>query len=340
MAKFPSQKLITYDTPNLTNDALQDCGVLSIPKDLSILNRRGYASTTRKGVPLNYRMRFTLYSMTRAGKRPAVNTDATTSVSVDTTSETQMAADATTLLRVTGCQNNWVMRNAAVKWHAAREQMFKDAGIKKSARGAYSHEIRYCYIAHDETLMTPTDGDGADLAGGTWDISQLAFSGDNEFALALVGQGADEEAGGFTGDSLSMGLSYLQSRLSQQADTNLESEEGPSAHSVLNQMLSGSAVHTSTVDDDIVDEARNAQDNPPYDIVDISSSGDVNNDITEPVLLGQCVTSISTPVASFICDVPFGIAKIQARHSGGADQSIVDPVFFSAEVLKISEMQG
>ncbi len=340
MAKFPSQKLMTYDTPNLSNDSLTDCGVLSIPKDLSIYNRRGYASTTRSGTPLIYRMRFNLYSMTRAGQRPGLDADDAGSTSADSTAETVPSADFTTLLRVTGCQNNWTMKNAAEEYHKAREQMFRDAGVKKSGRGAYSHEIRYCYITPSETLMTPTDGDGADLVGGTWDISQLAYASDNEFALSLVGDGDDEESDSFSGDELQIGHSYLLSRLNQQVDTNLESEEGPAKNSVLRQMLEGSLLANSTVDDDIATEARDAQDNPPYEVLDLSASGDVGHDITEPVLLGQGVTSISTPVASFICDVPFGIAKIQARHSGAADQNIVDPVFFTAEVLKISEMQG
>ncbi len=338
MAKLPTQTKISYDTPALTNDSLQDCGVLNLPRDLSWHNYRNHASTTRSGVPLIYRARFTLYSMTRAGKRPAYNNG---SASVDTDVETVTDADFTTLLRVTGCQNNWVMKNAALKFHEAREKVFKDAGVLKRDRGAYSHEVRYAFAAHDETMITPTDSDGADLNGGTWDYSRIYYSGDDTgFVPKLIGQGDDEEQDAFSGADLQIGHSYLMSRAAVQADTNVETEEGPSKFSVLNTILSESSLVTNTIDDDVVTLARGEQDNPPYEILDISSSGDTGHDITEPVLLGQGVTSMTSPVASFVCDIPFGIAKIQSRHSGGTDQNIVDPVFFTVDVLKISEMQG
>ncbi len=334
MAKFPSQKLMTYDTPNLSNDSLQDCGVLNIPKDLSILNRRGYASTTRKGVPLLFRTRFTLYSMNRLGTRPALDADAAGSTSDDAVAETIMADDLTTLLRVSGCQNNWVMRNAAIKWHAAREEMFRKSGVTKKQRGAYAHEIRYNYDAADDSYMTPVDQDGADFTGGTWDVSRFVVENDDDFQLKLVGQGVSE-ASAFSGAAQQIGYSYLVSRSTVAADSNLESSSLPVEHSTLRELLAPSP-HAS-VDDHVVDEAQDKGDNPPYDQV---ANTEINHDITEPVLLGQGVTSMTTPVASFICDIPFGLAKIQARHSGATDQNIVDPVFFTAEVLKISEMQG
>ncbi len=338
MAKFPSQKLMTYDTPNLTNDELQDCGVLNVPKDLSLLNRRGYASTTRKGVPLIYRTRFTLYSMTRAGKRPALNTDGAGNVSVDTDAETVPSADFTTLLRVTGCQDNWTMRNAAVKWHAARDSMWRQAGVKKSHLGAYAHEIRYSFDSASETFMTPTDGDGADFAGGTWDLTEINNGIDEDgFGLRLTGQGSDEDSA-TTPSIVTIGHSYLQSRRQPDADSNEGASSTPSNHSLLNATLfdiGDDGGNDPT--DDIISNAKGQGDNLPYEVFDGAT---LNHDITEPVLLGQGVTSISTPVASFICDIPFGLAKIQARHSGAADQNIVDPVFFSAEVLKIFEMQG
>ena len=67
MAKFPSQRKILYQTGALSNDTytlLTSGGVsgdLNLPKDLSLLNRRGYASTTRKGVPLVYKCKVDFY---------------------------------------------------------------------------------------------------------------------------------------------------------------------------------------------------------------------------------------------------------------------------------------
>ena len=65
--KFPTQNKLLYQTGALSNDAytgLSSGGVigdLNLPKDLSILNRRGYASTTKKGVPLIYRCKVDFY---------------------------------------------------------------------------------------------------------------------------------------------------------------------------------------------------------------------------------------------------------------------------------------
>ncbi len=153
-------------------------GGLNLPKDLSLLNRRGYASTTRKGVPLVYRCKVDLY---------ATNFDGTgTSAAVGT--------DFVTTLRAQGCQNNWVMRNAAVKFHAAREKMFRKAGIPKKHRGSYSHEIRYAMDSSSDTWIVPVDGDGAAFTGGTWDLTEIHTERDQSIFLKLIGGGANEDS--------------------------------------------------------------------------------------------------------------------------------------------------
>lgn len=104
MAKFPSQRKILYQTGALSNDTytlLTSGGVsgdLNLPKDLSLMNRRGYASTTRKGVPLVYQCKVDFYLHDEDGQGPS----------------TALNADLQATLKIDGCQNNWVMRNAAV----------------------------------------------------------------------------------------------------------------------------------------------------------------------------------------------------------------------------------
>ena len=117
MAKFPSQNKLYYQTGSIGTGltAITSGGVtgdFNLPKDLSLLNRRGYASTTRKGVPLVYRCKVDYYVQDedQNGISAAVGTDFAST------------------LDMYGCQNNWVMRNAAIKWHASRENMFKRAG--------------------------------------------------------------------------------------------------------------------------------------------------------------------------------------------------------------------
>ena len=329
MAKFPSQRKIMYAGATVSNGSFAETHTLCVPKDLSILNRRGYASTTRRGVPLVYRVAATVYPTGLDGS------GYTTSVS----------SDVRTTVKFLGCQNNWVMKNAAVKYHAAREKMFRDAGVLKKHRGSYSHEIRYGYDSASDSFASPVDGNGAAFNGGTWDLSDLTVYPDGEFSLVLVGNGDDEEADAFQGNELSIGHSYLVSRLNQQADTNLEAEEGPAKFSVLNSMLSGDMLASETGSDDVREEARNAQDNPPYEVLDISDSGDVGHDITEEVELGRITLmpqgSGATLPQTTIVDVPFGIMRVMMAHRDPGDNSgVTDDLALGLEVLDIFEMQG
>ena len=335
MAKFPSQNKLIYETGALGNDAWTSAGHLNLPKDLSVLNRRGYASTTRKGVPLVYRVRLTMSQHTLSGRASARNADSAGSASVDTDVETAIAADNATLMKVLTCQNNWVMRNAAVKFHAAREMMFKKAGISKKHRGAYAHEIRYNFDAASQSWLSAYDGAGAAFTGGTWDVSKLSLDDDTDVQLKLVGSGADESTD-WAAAALQIGFSYLSSRATVPADSNLESSEGPTERSALRQLLAAPIILNTTADD-IVATAHDEQDNPPYDLW---AADDTNHDITEPVEAGRVICGPGVSQGSLICDIPFGLAELHARHAGATDQSVVDPVAFGVEVLDIYEMQG
>lgn len=339
MAKFPSQSKLMYETGPLGDDSWTAAGYLNLPKDLSILNRRGYASTTRKGVPLVYRVRLTMSQHTLTGRASARDADDAGTASGENTTETANAADNTTLMKVLTCQNNWVMRNAAVKFHAARNKMFSKAGVSKRELGAYAHEIRYNFDSASQSWLATVDGDGAAFTGGTWDVSALAYSDDSDFQLRLVGSGDDEGADAFAGSILTIGHSYLMSRQQVDSDTNREFDE-VAPFSVLREMLTTQSLGDESVEDNIVSFAKNVQDNPPYELLDISDSGDVNHDITEPVEAGRVICGPGNSVGSVICDIPFGIAELNARHAGSQNQSIVDPVAFGVEVLDIYEMQG
>ena len=330
MAKFPSQRKILYQTGGLSNDTytlLTSGGVsgdLNLPKDLSLLNRRGYASTTRKGVPLVYQCKVDFYLHDEDGQG----------------SSTKLDTDLQATLKIDGCQNNWVIRNAAVKWHAAREKMFADAGVRKGTRGAYSHEIRYNLDNNADTWLVPIDGNGDAFTGGEWEVSQMAYVGDTEFELKLVGPGDDQESNAFSGTVINMAHAYLLSRANQLADTNLEFSEGPALHSVLNHFLDGDAGATSTIQDDVIEEARTAQDSPPYEVLDISDSGDVGHDITEPVELGRAIAGFGNAYGSVIVDIPFGLAKMRGTVFDAADTNVTPSGLVCVEVLDIYEMQG
>jgi hypothetical protein len=323
MAKFPSQRKLKYESSSLGTRQAAEVGILNLPKDLSILNRRGYASTTRKGVPLVYQCKIDFYAHDDDGTGPS----------------TAMGADFQATLTADGCQNNWVIRNAAVKYHAARENMFKEAGISKANRGAYAHEIRYNFDSADESFISPVDGDGNAFTGGTWDVSTLTWSDDSAFQLKLVGNGDDEEADGFSGTVVNIGHSYLLSRANQIADTNLQASEGPAKFSILKTML-GDVTSATARSDDITTSARDEQDNPPYEVLDISDSGDVGHDITEKVELGRAIAGFGNAYGSMIVDVPFGLARLQAWLYDANNSSSTIKTTVCVEVLDIYEMQG
>jgi len=330
MAKFPSQNKLMYVQENgVSNDAWTGAqsggtsGELNLPKDLSTLNRRGYSSTTSKGVPLVFRCKVDLFTTNYDG----------------TGTSAAVGSDFVTTLRMEGCQNNWVMRNAAVKWHAARESMFKRAGVKKSDRGAYSNTIRYGYDSYNDTWIKPVDGEGNAFTGGTWDLSTIVYEGDVDLKLKITGIGLTEDGGAPAGTALNIGHSYLQSRSQVPADSNLESSGTPTTNSILRDLLSP-VIHNQGIIDDIIDESQDAQDNPPYELLDITDSGDVNHDITEAVELGRVLVGPGAQSASMIVDIPFGLAHIELQHYDAADTNTTHNPMWHIEVLDIYEMQG
>ena len=326
MVKFPSQNRLTYQTGDIAYDNYSTItsggttGHLNLMKDLAIVNRRGYASTDRRGVPWVVRTKFDFFLHDEDGAYgpPSVLDNLMVTLKID------------------GCQNNWVMRNAAVKWHAAMKSMRKKAGIKNKQVGTYAHEIRYNYDANGDTWLTPIDGDGNAFAGGTWDATQFADEQDAAYSLKLVGLGVDEDtAAGLT--AMQIGLSYLQSRSQVPADSNLESDETPAEHSHLLRLLS--PVTENVLTDEITDFVQGQGDNPPYDEV---TTEDVNHDITEPVELGRCLSSTQAAVGSAVVDIPFGICDLKARAYTSESTSGVASVrgLIQAEVLSIYPMQG
>ncbi len=323
---------------------------LNLVKDLSILNRYGLEHTTRDGTPLIYRVRVTLHGMTFVGTGPTaegfrgVRTQDGGKFYASDDSDNdviiQTSADGFTTIKIDGCQNNWVMKEAAKRFHKAREKMFSDGAIDKGSRGKYSHTIRYNYNGAGDAWLTPVDANSAAFNGGTWDVSNLVYENDDSFQLGLVGSGDDEETNTFTGSYMSIGHAYLCSRANMPADTNPQTSETPAKFSVLRRLLSPDPSITSGSQDNITANARDEQDNPPYEVLDISDSGDIDHDITEPVELGRCSVELGAVSKSMIIDVPFGIMDVRLQHYSQSDHNeTLDPVW-GVELLKISEMQG
>jgi Tfp pilus assembly protein PilV len=347
--RMPSQTKIDYfDTAGaaVSNDGYtalasggSGSGHFNLVKDLSLLNRYGLEHTTRNGTPLVYRCRVTLHGMTYAGIGPTTAGFRGVQTDSDDTS-TITSADGFTLLKIEGVQNTWVMKEASKRFHQAREKMFSEGGIAKSSRGKYSHTIRYNYDGASDTWGTPVNGGGTAFTGGTWDVSTVQYEGDNSFQLSLVGQGDDEGTNEFSGTVLSIGHAYLLSRTNMPSDTNEQTSETPANYSVLRRMLADQSQLDASHAANLQADARNQQDNPPYEVLDISDSGDVDHDVTKSVELGRVAVELGAISKSIVIDVPFGIMHCEAQHYSKDDDNESYTPFWSVEVLKISEMTG
>jgi hypothetical protein len=321
--KFPSERKLTYVTGAVSNGNFADLGKVNLPKDLSILNRRGYDHTTPKGVPLCYKVAVHWYpsGLDGSGYTVTVSTDVRTS------------------LKFLTAPNNWVAKNAGKAWHEARIADMKRTGIKMKQLGAYAKTIRYEWDSASTTWLAPYDGAGNAYAGGTWDTTTIFNTIDEAgFKLRLIGQ-ADDEDSVQTGTDINALHSYLQSRATVRPDSNGEVNLVPSDSSLLLALRQGTdrdADHSAA----LIADVRGAQDNPPYDEFDGS---DTNSDITEPTESARMVMypAAQSGVISTVFEVPYGIFQVLGCNRDPGDNSgFVDDMSFSVEVLDIYEMQG
>jgi hypothetical protein len=248
---------------------------------------------------------------------------------------TALGSDLQATLKIDGCQNNWVMKNAAVKYHAAREKQLKDLGVTKAQRGAYAHEIRYQYDSANDTWLVPIDGDGDPFVGGDWDATEMVTEDDAAWQLKLVGTGIDESSD-VSATAVQIGFSYLSSRSQVPADSNLESNAAPAKFSLLRSLLDNSDLaHGHT--DDVIANVQAEGDAPPYEQWAASST---NHDITEPVELGRAIAGFGNAYGSCIVEIPFGLANLRATVFDAADTNVTPSGLVCVEVLDIYEMQG
>ena len=310
-----------YKTGNISSsNAL--VGVLNIPRDQANVNRKNCHHTTKKGVPLVYHTKITVY---RAN-------------STDT--------DELQILKFYTVPQNWVYRNAAVKLHAAREFMFKKNNVSKSERGRYAHTIRYAFDGTDtsdgysDNWISMVDKDGSAMNYGTWDTTELILNSGIEVRPSLWNGIADQlEDTELNAGNHSLATMYLQSRRLIREDdqdmTNLEGDgaesEFPAQFSIINDLFT----HYSPQQDEVREVADDEQDNPPYD------ADDLTNDAPFIGLIeaGKTMTGLTSMIKDVIyVDIPFGLCRVD-----GIVQNISSgtrALDFQVEVLGVSEMQG
>lgn len=301
-----SYKETGFDATSATSDLTTS--YVNLARDLSAANRKNFEQTTRKGVPLVYHCKLTVY-------RDFV----TDRIGIQNTAIIGTAP------------KNWVFRNGAVKLHAGREAMFRNAGIKKSDRGRYDKTIRYAWNAHNQTWVTPIFVDGVSTFTdfGEWDLSKVAIDQDTELVPALFGAVLDESAAS-SGDNFNMPNAYLNSRRKIDLD-DLPAGHGAADHSILRSMFN---VEDAT-DDELQVIADDNQDLPPYN-QDSHMGSFSSMAFSEAAITGN----YGAPKDAIYFDAPFGIFQIGMAKTTDTAGDLSGDISYHVEVLGISEMQG
>jgi len=280
---------------------------VNIPRDLSMTNRKGFAMTSSKGVPLVYHCRVTFF-------RPP------------------SATNIDTYIAVGGAQSNWVTRNASVKLHHAREAMYRNAGIKKSDRSRYDKTLRLNYNAASQTWLLPgmVDSSGAyDTTGADWDPSKIAIDDDISLIPTLFGGNTNEEST-VSAATFNIQNAYLASRR-KVAIEDVSDAEDVAARSILRQMFEDDPDRQ----DEIAAIAHEVGDEPPY------NSDAVAGTYTSVSTLGIGVLgNLSAVSYTMDIDVPFGLFYVLMNKTSLSGNLVVKQVPFHVQVLGISEMQG
>ena len=240
-----------------------DTEYYNIARDLAIVNSRNEEITDRQGNLYGYWCK------------------------VETTST------ANDLLAMAYIPNSWKVRNAFRKFHFARQEMFRDAGITRREMGKYGRTIRP-YFSKDHLATedqapqrwSVTALSLQDYDGGEWTYSSLVSTptfiddgedmGDtdlppvDEWQLTVLGS-HDVEAtssdGVKTWTSVAMVQAYNQDRMEEIPDATADS-----AITSLNNPLASLKTQTMT-SGEIAEVAEDQQlEAPPYSIADTGDS--------------------------------------------------------------------
>jgi len=241
-----------------------DTDYYNIAKDLSMVNARNEEITDRKGNLYGYWCKI----------------------------ETVSAAND--VLALSYIPNTWKVRNAFRKFHFAREEMFRQAGVTKKEMGKYGRTLRP-YFSHDHASnidIKPQKWDAnasppaaVDYAGGEWTYTSLVSSptftdddlGDqldlpaaddwNLFVLGDHKVEATSSEGIQTYTGVAMVTAYNQDRMEAIPDattsTAVHGENNPLASLLMQSLTTG----------EVVDVAEDQQlEAPPYDVKDNGDS--------------------------------------------------------------------
>ena len=277
---------------------------INLTKDLSWMNSRGMEHTDREGNVVGYIVDLTI------------------------------VMDAATTWILGGAPNTWKMRNSFRKWHFARLEMFRNAGVTKSEMGKYGQTIRPFLeqnMVDYTSLSAPVEKEtlvplGCTDAARTWTYSdvvtspgwQVSETGSgglslvDGFKLTICDENKVEDtaAGGTTDKFSTAGMihSYNIDRMEVVTPLSHETIVGE------NNPLAALRSQTITVGE-VTDVAQDQElEAPPYDL---SDSGDSTSKIFIDFMNSNTATLQVARVYNLF--VPAGILSLS--HGAGENRT-------------------
>ncbi len=274
---------------------------LNLVKDLSWMNSRGMEHTDREGHVVGYIVDLTI------------------------------VLDSAAPWILSSAPNSWKMRNAFRKWHFARLEMFRNAGVTKSEMGKYGQTVRpfleqgmvdYASLAapvEDNTLVPIGCTDAARewtysdvVTSPGWQTTETGSGGlslVDAFKLTICDENKTEAtaSGGTTLKFSTAGMihSYNIDRMEVVTPSALETVIGE------NNPLAALRSQTITAGEVTEVAEDQEQENPPYDLSD-------GGDSTVKVIIDYLNTNTATLQVARVYNlfVPAGILSI-FQSSGG-----------------------
>jgi len=283
---------------------------LDTAAELSKLNRKNHKQVSDKGVPLMYDLEIEI-----------------TTPLFSNSNEPNLTGTVFT------APDHWVTRNAVRMAHFTREDLRKEAGVKKESIGRYAKNLRMnlnasmASIAYTSSTSAGTEtakriyaqnetpwnsGAGNDIAGGTWDYTQLAQvdptdrSVGDVFTMSVCGQHSASAPGPYT--RIGVNFAYLQRRQTVQADATMTS--GGDTVNVNTQSPFFRIPEQDESEDAYQTIAYDEQDNPPYDRL-ISGSASDAADYAPIVVDTFQLTSGTQDVARLRVQAPLGLVQLK-----------------------------
>ena len=324
---------------------------LDTAAELSKIDRKNHKQVSDKGVPLVYDLMVSVTIPEKKGLTNLDNPELLGSVVVKT------------------APNNWQTRNAVRMAHYIRDDLRKEAGVKKGSIGRYARNLR-CNL--DPTMYAVAYNPGASLGtgtqpiaqriyaqeeilfnsinssghagdrfvGGTWDYTQLAQveSGDAKTADPFYLNICESHSAAAPGPYTYVGLlqAYNQRRQTTLDDSTLTS--GGDTQFINNDSPFFRIPEQDVSEDEYVQITLDEQDEPPYDRNIGVSSIVADSKMAQPCDFFQLTTYQSTH--SVRIQAPLGLVKFELTDLLGSGELATTRQFvgFEVECLGTYEM--